>query len=133
MPQAAAPPRPRVVCKRSELSGGGTASMPVREKGRRSPGSQPARPFSPPPPRADRRQSAGLFAYSPRGSPLRQTGCWREKDSNPQPFARNPAFLRVLEPRLQPICTPILLHFAPFWQGNRAVAVGFSEGELRPS
>src|SRR5260370_37698478 len=33
MPQAAAPPRPRVVCKRSQLSGGGTASMPVREKG----------------------------------------------------------------------------------------------------
>src|SRR5207248_3048011 len=31
MPQAAAPPRPRVFCKRSELSGGGTASMPVRE------------------------------------------------------------------------------------------------------
>src|SRR6202035_5168285 len=52
MPQAAAPPRPRVVCKRSELSGGGTASMPVREKGRRSPGSQPARPFSRPPPAA---------------------------------------------------------------------------------
>src|SRR5690242_13546294 len=39
MPQAAAPPRPRLVCKRSELSGGGTASMPVREKGRRSPSS----------------------------------------------------------------------------------------------
>ena len=36
MPQAAAPPQPRVVCKRSELSAGGTASMPVREKGRRS-------------------------------------------------------------------------------------------------
>src|SRR5205085_7844520 len=33
--QAAAPPRPRVFCKRSELSGGGTASMPIREKGRR--------------------------------------------------------------------------------------------------
>jgi len=70
MPQAAAPPRPRVVCKRSELSGGGTASMPVREKGRRSPGSQPARPFSRPQPPADRRQSAGLFAYSLR------VHCW---------------------------------------------------------
>jgi len=66
MPQAAAPPRPRVVCKRSELSGGGTASMPVREKRRRSPGSPPARPFSRPKPPADRRQSAGLFAYSLR-------------------------------------------------------------------
>jgi CubicO group peptidase (beta-lactamase class C family) len=36
----------------------------VREKGRRSPGSQPARPFSRPQPPADRRQSAGLIAYS---------------------------------------------------------------------
>src|SRR3984893_2457640 len=35
--------------------------MPVREKGRRSPGSPPARPFSRPQPPADRRQSAGLF------------------------------------------------------------------------
>jgi len=65
-PKPRPPPRPRVVCKRSELSGGGTASMPVREKGRRSPGSQPARPFSRPQPAADRRQSAGLFAYSLR-------------------------------------------------------------------
>ena len=64
MPQAAAPPRPRVVCKRSEPSGGGTASMPVREKGRRSPGSPPARPFSRPQPAADRRQGAGLFGHS---------------------------------------------------------------------
>ena len=38
--------------------------MPVREKGRRSPGSQPARPFSRLQPPADRRQSAGLFAHS---------------------------------------------------------------------
>jgi hypothetical protein len=35
----------------------------VREKGRRSPGSQPARPFSRPEPPADCRQSAGLFAF----------------------------------------------------------------------
>src|SRR4051794_13738430 len=32
-PQAAGLPRPRVICIRPELSGGGTASMPVREKG----------------------------------------------------------------------------------------------------
>jgi len=36
--------------------------MPVREKGRRSPGSQPARPFSGPEPPEECRQSAGLFA-----------------------------------------------------------------------
>jgi hypothetical protein len=64
VPQAAGRPRPRVICKGSELSGGGTGSMPVREKGRRSPGSPPARPFSRPHPPVDRRQSAGLFAYS---------------------------------------------------------------------
>jgi hypothetical protein len=40
--------------------------MPVREKGPRSPGSEPARPFSRPQPPANRRQSAGLFAYSLR-------------------------------------------------------------------
>ena len=34
--------------------------MPVREKGRRSPGSPPARPFSRPQPPADRRQNAGF-------------------------------------------------------------------------
>src|ERR1700752_2126996 len=61
MPQAAAPPRPRVVCERSELSRGGTASMPVREKGRRSPGSQPARSFSRPQPAADRRKVRGFL------------------------------------------------------------------------
>jgi hypothetical protein len=33
---------------------------------------------------------------------------WREVDSNPRPIAWNPAFLRPLEPRLQPICTPIM-------------------------
>ena len=65
MPQAAAPPRPRVVCKRSELSGGGTASMPVREKGRRSPGSQPACPFSRPQPPAD---AAKVRGFSPIAS-----------------------------------------------------------------
>jgi hypothetical protein len=37
-------------------------------------------------------------------------------DSNPRPFARNPAFLRLLQPRSQPICTPIMLHFAPLPQ-----------------
>jgi hypothetical protein len=37
--------------------------MPVREKGLRSPGSQPARPFSRPQPSAECRQSAGLFAF----------------------------------------------------------------------
>ena len=84
MPQTAAPPRPRLVCKRSELSGGGTASMPVREKRRRSPSSLPARPFSRPPPSADRRQSAGLCAYGHQVPPLRQTACWREPDSNPR-------------------------------------------------
>lgn len=34
-------------------------------------------------------------------------------ERNPLPFARNLAFWRSLETRLQPICTPIMLHFAP--------------------
>jgi hypothetical protein len=32
------------------------------------------------------------------------------------PLARNPAFLRTLHPWSQPICTPIMLSFAPLWQ-----------------
>jgi hypothetical protein len=40
------------------------------------------------------------------------------RDSNPRPFARNPAFLRLLQPRSQPICTPIMLHFAPLLAGE---------------
>jgi hypothetical protein len=47
-------PRPTAAACRfatgSEIAGGGTASMSVREKGRRKPGSQPARPFSRPQP-----------------------------------------------------------------------------------
>src|SRR5437763_9363104 len=78
MPQAAAPPRPRVVCKRSEPSGGGTASMPVREKGRRRPGSPPARPFSRPQPPADRRQSAG---FSPMASGFTAETDWLLEES----------------------------------------------------
>jgi len=62
-PRPRPPSRPARCCKRSELSRGGTASMPIREKGRRRPGSQPARPFSRPQPPADRCQSAGLFAH----------------------------------------------------------------------
>jgi hypothetical protein len=50
---------------RRELSRGGTASMPVREKRTKEVGSQPARPFSRPHVRAHSRESAGLFAYSP--------------------------------------------------------------------
>ena len=50
-------PRPHRGCassaKWSELSRGGTASMPRREKRRRRPGSQPARPFSRPQPPAE--------------------------------------------------------------------------------
>jgi hypothetical protein len=38
---------------------------------------------------------------------------WREMDSNPRSFTRIPAFLRLSEPRSQPICTPIMLYFAP--------------------
>jgi hypothetical protein len=46
--------------------------------------------------------------YIARGTPRR-----REVDSNPLPFAQSPAFLRILHPLSRPICTPILLPFAP--------------------
>src|SRR6266850_458928 len=44
------------------------------------------------------------------------------RDSNPRPFTRNPAFLRLLQPRLQPICTPIVHRFAPLLQQNPAIS-----------
>jgi hypothetical protein len=59
------PPRPGRCCKQSELSRGGTASMPFGEKRPRSVGLRAARPFSRPQPHADPRTSAGLFADSP--------------------------------------------------------------------
>src|SRR3989440_8957275 len=95
VPQAAAPPRPRVICNRSDLSGGGTASMPVREKGRRSPGSPSARPFSRPQPPADRRQSAG---FSPIASGFTAETDWLLEESGFEP--------------LVPLATEMLIEFA---------------------
>jgi hypothetical protein len=82
MPQAAALPRPHVVCKRSELSGGGTASMPVREKGRRRPGSQPARPLSCPQPPADRAKVRG---FSPIASGFTAETDWLLEEDGFEP------------------------------------------------
>ena len=45
----------------------------------------------------------------------RVTHRWREMDSNPLPLAQNPAFLQLLQPRSQPICTPIVHRFAPYF------------------
>ena len=56
--------------------------MPIREKGRRSPGSCPSRPFSRPQPPRRPPPKCGAFRLQPRGSPLRQTGRWSEVDSN---------------------------------------------------
>ena len=61
------------------------------------------------------------------------TLCWREMDSNPLPFARNPAFLRLLHPRSQPICTPILLPLHPFRQRNCVAARFWSKDRCRSS
>jgi hypothetical protein len=82
MPQAAAPPRPRVVCKRSELSGGGTAAMPVREKGRRSPGSQPARPFYVP---SHPQTAAKVRGFSPIASGFTAETDWPLEESGFEP------------------------------------------------
>jgi len=38
-------------------------------------------------------------------------------DSNPRSFAQSPTFLRVLHPRLQPICTPIVHRLHPCFNG----------------
>ena len=38
-----------------------------------------------------------------------------------RPLPRNPAFLRFLHPRSQPICTPMMLSFAPLWQCHLGV------------
>src|SRR5438477_2596430 len=67
----------------------------------------------------------GLPGIPQRKSGSPRTRCWREMDSNPLPFARNPAFLRLLEPRLQPICTPILHQFAPLRRCNPTTSERF--------
>jgi hypothetical protein len=53
---------------------------------------------------------------APEKSGSQRTPLWREMDSNPRPFVPNPAFLRLSEPRLQPICTPNVHQFAPLPQ-----------------
>jgi len=58
--------------------------MPVREKGRRSPGSQPARPLLTSPATRRPPPKCGAFRPSPQGLLLRQTGCWSKADSNPR-------------------------------------------------
>jgi hypothetical protein len=63
-------------------------------------------------------EKSGRPAKPPHPSGSHLTHRWREMDSNPLPLARNPAFLRLLQPRLQSICTPIMHQFAPLWQRN---------------
>jgi hypothetical protein len=53
-------------------------------------------------------------------------------DSNPLPFAQTPAFLRLLHPQSQPICTPIMLYFAPLLAAELCGGLLFEEGS-RPS
>src|SRR5580704_18375951 len=55
--------RPERRCRRSGLPQGGTASMPVREKGTNGTGSRASRPASRPRARAERRETAGLSAH----------------------------------------------------------------------
>jgi hypothetical protein len=55
--------RPERRCRRSGLPQGGTASMPVREKGTNGTGSRASRPVSRPRARAERRETAGLSAH----------------------------------------------------------------------
>jgi len=57
----------------------------------------------------------------------------RELDSNPRPFTRNPAVLRVLHPRLQPICTPIMHSFAPLPQRKSCKIEPAASGENVPA
>jgi hypothetical protein len=80
--QAAAPPRPRVVCKRSEpFRRWDCINARQRERARKPRFvAYPSLLTSPatrkPPPKC------GAFRLQPRSSPLRQTGCWSKPDSN---------------------------------------------------
>jgi hypothetical protein len=74
--------------------------MSVREKGRRRPGSQPARPFSRPQPPAECRRSAALFAYA--SAFTAETDCLLEETGfEPMvPLASETTFITsVLTPR----------------------------------
>jgi hypothetical protein len=60
-----------------------------------------------------------------RNTEVRLTRCWRKLDSKPRSFTRIAAFLRLSEPRLQPICTPILHPLAPLRQSNPTTLTRF--------
>jgi hypothetical protein len=80
-------PRPRadrgrtLFCNGQNFSGGGTASMSIREKGWRSPLRSLHAPSHVP---SHRRMppKCGTSCLQPRGSRLRQTVRWRKADSN---------------------------------------------------
>ena len=100
MPQAAAPPRPRVVCKRSETFGRWDCiNARQRETAKESRFAACTSPLTSP---ATRRPppKCGASRLQPRGSPLRQTGCWRKPDSNRRYRATPPTFRERLMSRL---------------------------------
>jgi len=82
MPQAAAPPQPRVVCNSQNFRQVGLHQCPSERKGEGGPGSQPARPLLTSPATRRPPPKCGAFRLQPQGSLLRQTGCWRKTDSN---------------------------------------------------
>ena len=84
VPQAAAPPRPRLICKRSELFGRWDC-VNARQRERAKEARFAACPSllkSPatgrPPPKC------AAFRRQPHDIRVRQTGCWRKPDSNSQ-------------------------------------------------
>src|ERR1700732_3819717 len=115
MPQAADLLRPSRRRTRPELLGGGTASIPVREKGqerRFAAGtslSQVPGHRRPPP-------KCGAFRRQPRGSLLRQTCRWREQDSNPRSPVRETTLTRL--PRLTATTFPFGAKGDPFARGT---------------
>ena len=83
MPQAAAPPRPRVVCLQTVRTFGRWDCINARQRERAKESrfaactsllTSPATRRPPP--------KCGAFRLQPQGSLLRQTGCWSEEDSN---------------------------------------------------
>jgi hypothetical protein len=82
MTEAAAPPRPRVICKTVRTferwdcitAGQRESAAESRFEDCRSLLTSQASRRTPP--------NCGAFRFQPRGSPLRQTGCWRKPDSN---------------------------------------------------
>ena len=126
--------RPERRCRRSGLPQGGTASMPVREKGTNGTGTRASRPVSRPCARAERRETAGLSTHR-HGihctDKLRAGGRWiRTSDSRSR--GGQTVMRDCLENRSGSVGEPkVRMHLPPAWSQLRTLLSGATADPAR--